>query len=327
MLCAGGPYAVILALIVATKLLVLPNLLPDFLLVGASKCGTTSLHRYLRSHPELFLPEFKEPRFFDSKSTAELSDEDPRSAYFKEHIVTDLQAYQQLFAPARPGQKLGEASVSYLYQHRNTVPRIKALLPKARILICLRDPVARAFSAYTQLVRDGYETLTFEQGLAREPQRRAQKWTPMYAYLDQGFYCQQVRAFMHGFDHVKVIITEELQQQPELVMSEIYRFLGVDPEHVAQTDQKFNVSGIPRRRGLYALLMQDNAVKRGLRPALEKIVTPARINAIKARLSARMLERPEMKASTRVFLVESYAKDVARLEQLLGRKLDCWQRE
>ncbi len=130
---------------------------PDFLIVGAQKSGTTSLWKWLRDHPECYLPDVKEPHYFARFNPW---DKLIRKGWF----VRDPDAYVKLFSAAQPSQICGEASPSYLYEN-GVAERIKDEIPSCRILICLRDPVDRAYSEYTMNVIGGFETRSFTDAI------------------------------------------------------------------------------------------------------------------------------------------------------------------
>lgn len=298
--------------------------LPDFLIVGAAKSGTTSLYRYLRSHPGVFLPWQKEPRFFVSGAVAGFTDEDPRSTWVKGDTVKDLEAYRALFDAAQPGQRIGEASTAYLYYHAEAIPRIRALIPHASIIMILRNPVDRAFSAYTQLLRDESEQRSFEASLELEAERVRQRWTNLYYYVDQGLYADQVAAYQARFERVKVVLHDDLAMDSPGVVADLCRFLGVDPDHRPDTGSRFNVSGVPRNRFLYRFLARDNALKSALRPLVQRLLPQQFTDRQVARLTAGLMSKPEMTAATRSALQERFKTDILRLQDLIGRDLSGW---
>ena len=144
--------------------------LPNFLLVGAAKCGTSSLHKYLDQHPEIFMSKHKEPRFISSQATP-FPLNGPGDHKVEAWYVKNYDDYEKLFEGAGEYPAVGESSADTLYFYKGTIPVIKKYLGDPKIVIMLRNPVKRAFSAYQHLVRDLREDLSFEEGLEREPER------------------------------------------------------------------------------------------------------------------------------------------------------------
>ena len=196
--------------------------LPTFLCVGAQKAGTTTLHALLSLHPEIYLPPQKELQ------------------YFSLHYAEGLEWYQNCFAGASPSQCIGEITPYYLF-HPYVAERIANDLGKIRIIILLRDPVARTLSHYAHAYRHGFETLPLEQALAMEPSRlleadrvlklsdgRHQQHQEC-SYLNRSLYRMQVQRYWEYFGRENVLIfpCERLFSRPWKVLKEVFAFLNV----------------------------------------------------------------------------------------------------
>ena len=204
--------------------------MPNFLIVGAAKAGTTSLYEYLRQHPEIFMPLWKELSFFIGDPFGPL------------HKVKRPQYYDKVFAQAKNQTAVGEASTSYLYDE--AAPGIiKEKLGSIKILIILRDPVAMSYSLYNHQVRREGETIeSFEAALDAEARRKndpdfkknCSGWHANYYYYQRGLYFQQVKRYIDTFgkDNVKIILFDELADDPVREVQQIFRFLGVDDTFV-----------------------------------------------------------------------------------------------
>src|SRR6188508_1581564 len=140
--------------------------LPNFFIVGAPKAGTTSLYYYLKRHPEVFMSPIKEPNFFAYEETIK------QNLYHKEKGVGTLEEYKDLFAEANGRHKaIGEASVSYLF-YPPVPERIKQMVPDAKIIISLRNPVDRALSHYYMEYKLGYVNVPLEDILLKKTRHR-----------------------------------------------------------------------------------------------------------------------------------------------------------
>ena len=167
--------------------------LPNFLIIGAAKAGTTSLYRYLEQHPEVYMSPVKEPKFF-ALGGERLDYRGPGDeARMRGASVTSLEDYRELFRGVSTETAVGEASTLYLYSER-AAARIKHHVPDVKLIAVLRNPVDRAYSDFLHLVRDGIEPLTdFPQALEAEESRIRSRWAPMWHYRRRGFYHPQLK--------------------------------------------------------------------------------------------------------------------------------------
>jgi Sulfotransferase family len=207
---------------------------PDFFIVGHPKCGTSALYLMLRSHPQIFMSDVKEPRFFASDQRSRRS---RRGAPPSGQRPRTLDAYMSLFALAGPDQRIGEASPQYL-RSRVAASGIAAQRPDARIIAILREPASFLRSFHLQMVSSRAETETdFRKALAREPERRAEKGIPRSCrhhedllYSDHVRYVEQLRRFHALFppEQVLVLIYEDFRRDNETTVRTVLRFLELD---------------------------------------------------------------------------------------------------
>lgn len=299
---------------------------PSLLVVGATKAGTTALDEYLRQHPDLFFSSAREPNYFAfPDAQVPYRGHDGRPAPMARTSVTDTADYLALFRGAPPTAVLAETSPSYLYVH-GTAGRIADRVDDPRLVVLLRDPVARAFSAYQHLLREGREPLAFEDGLAAEEDRIAAGWGILWRYVDAGRYATQLERYLTVFPrgHLLVLWHEDFAADPVASCQRVFAFADVDPAFVPDTGTRFNVSGAPRNRVLQRIVNPPPPVRRPL-----LAVVPARLRSrarrLHAEVSARNLDRLELDADTRTRLRATFAPEVARLEQLTGRSLTAWR--
>lgn len=171
--------------------------LPNFLIIGAAKAGTTSLYSYLKQHPDIFMSSWKEPKFFSLEG--EKLDFQGPSQIINTDSINNLESYLELFEGVKDETAIGEASPIYLYSPKAPA-NIKKYIPDAKLIVVLRHPAERAFSSFAHLIRAGYETLSFEEALEEEPQRIKEKWAPLWYYKEKGFYAQQLERYFELFD-------------------------------------------------------------------------------------------------------------------------------
>ena len=293
--------------------------LPNFLVIGAAKAGTSSVYSYLKQHPEIYMSEIKEPKFF-SLEGEELDFAGP-SQYINHTSINNLDSYRELFEDVKDEIAIGEASPLYLYSAK-AAQRIKHYIPQAKLIVILRHPAERAFSSFAHLVREGFETSSFEAGLEAEPQRIADKWAPLWYYQDKGFYARQLKPYFELFDRqqIKVYLYEELQQDAIALIQDMYRFLEVSPDFVPDLTRK-NVSGVPKSRFFHSLLTQDNSLKTLIKTALPKGIRKKLYQDLK---SKNLGSKPVMSEATRNRLNQLYQQDILELQTLIDRDLSNW---
>ena len=301
------------------------DILPNFLIAGAAKSGTTSLYYYLKGHPEIYLSPVKEPCFF-THQILELPQQgigDEKKFYIK-----TFEDYCRLFQGAEGKKAVGEASADSVYLYDKTIPIIKRILGDPAIIILLRNPVTRAFSAYLHLVRDNREPLSFEEGLAEEEDRIQRNWQCMWHYKIRGLYYGQVKAFMKAFSRVKVVLHDDLKKTPMSVVKEVFEFLGVDTSYQpTDTATRYNTSGIPRFKSLNNLFLMKNIVQRSIRNTGSFMLTEDRWVKLRDTLRGKLLVKTEMKPETRAYLQQYFREDILKLRELTGKDLSAWLKE
>ena len=299
--------------------------LPNFLIVGAAKSGTTSLYHYLSEHPQIFMSALKEPKFLSS-DYLKFPLKGNNDQISERAIVKDFDEYQKLFIEAKSYRAIGEASPDTLYFHKGTVPTIKKVLDEPRIIIILRNPVDRAFSNYTYQVISNRENLTFEQALDQEQHRIANNWSFIWGYQDLGFYYEQVKTFLDNFSQVKVCLYENLESDPLKLVTDIYHFLGVDISYVPDLEKIHNRSGIPKSRMLHNLLTQSSPIKKWIKPMMLSLVSRETIQRFRTKVFDQNLAKLDLSSGTRKKLIQLYREDVLKLQELIKRDLSHWDR-
>jgi hypothetical protein len=294
--------------------------LPNFLVIGAAKCGTTALYEYLGQHPDVFLSPNKEPQFFAFEGE-KLCFQGP-GVTINETAVTSLEAYRKLFAGARAERAVGEASALYLYVPK-APERIRRHVPEARLLAILRDPIDRAYSSFMHLRREGREPLPdFRAALEAEPERIAANWGFLWRYLDMGRYHAQLQRFTERFprERLRVLLYDDFRDAPDAALRSVFGFLEVDDSFRPDTSLRHNVSGIPKSRRLYELLSGRGI----LGGALAAVVPASLLARVRARGMGRLLRQEPLAAELRAELVARVREDVLRLQDLIGRDLSHW---
>ena len=301
--------------------------LPDFLVIGAPKAGSTAVHEALVQHPQLFLSSPKEPKYF---MTGDLhpsrhGQRGPGDAHSAQEWIWQRDRYEALFDPAPPGTLRGESTPFYLWD-KDAHLRIRETVPDVRLIAIIRDPVDRAYSNWTHLWCDGLETeADFLTACRREDERVAAGFAPFWRYLELGRYGEQFAHLLEVFprEQVHVMRYRDLVDDPIATVDGICTFLGVATAQVRSIPSS-NLSG----------WAEDTAVNSALRTTIRAGATlgsfvPPKIwrqaqRPLVATLRRDKTHRPRLAAESRRELVEHFRADIARLEQLLDRSFQDW---
>lgn len=220
--------------------------LPDFLVIGAMKAGTTTLFAALNEHPRMLRPRRREIHFFGRKFPRGLQ-------WYRRHFATGKELRQ--FSAIT-----GEGSTSYL-ANANVPARIRRVLPNVKMIALLRDPVDRAISNFFHEQRTGRETLGLEEALLAEGERLRrhplgkQGGMGFLAYRNRGLYAEQLKRYFALFPREQILVlqSEAFFADPQPVFARVCRFLGLEPE-LAHADFK------PRNVGDYDASLVSSSV-------------------------------------------------------------------
>lgn len=296
-------------------------MLPNFLIIGAAKCGTTALYYYLQQHPQIFMSLVKEPSFFALEGRS-LDYQGPGDAEACREGTVDLASYQALFQDVRDEKAIGEASTTYI-STPGAAERIHHYIPDVKLIALLRDPVSRAYSNFTHMRRDGREPLNdFETAMQDEARRVAANWEPIWQYRERGFYGAQLQKYydIFGRDRIQVHLASDLKQQPLDVVKKVFQFLEVDDTFVPDVSQTHNESGVPRSRALHNVLTRQNPLK----SVVKSFLPPASRRKLAAKLEENNLKKVPLPPEVRARVQEIYRDDILHLQNLIGRDLSAW---
>lgn len=296
---------------------------PDFFVVGAPKSGTTAMYEYLRAHPELYLPERKELRFFGSDLD------------IRDRQALELDEYLGYFAAAGAAARIGTAYVWYLFS-THAAREIREFAPEARIIAMLRNPVEMIPSLHSEHLFNGNEDIVdLAAALDAEPDRRAGRRIPPHAHLPQGLlysdvprYTEQLERYFEAFgrDRVHVILYDDFARDAAASYREVLRFLGVDEDFSPPAFAVINANKRTRSEWLRHFLARPPELPRRV---ISRFV-PARIRRAAyeraKRLNVAASRRAPLPLATRERLMREFEPEVERLARLLGRDLSGWLR-
>ena len=217
---------------------------PNFIIIGAMKAATTSLYTYLKQHPDIFMTKVKEPMFFNNFNQIT----DFKVLANKSKKVNSLLDYFSMFSSVENESAIGEASPAYIYNEKAPY-LIKEHLPDVKIIAILRQPTDRAYSNFLHTKRADRENVnSFEQAIKIEKERISDNWSPLYHYIQKGFYSVQLKRYYNLFpkENIKVYLFEDVVKNPKETLKDIFKFLNVDENIEIDVSKKSNVSGTPK---------------------------------------------------------------------------------
>ena len=304
---------------------------PNLFVVGAPRCGTTSLHSLLAQHPQVFMSSVKEPHFFASDINARYEQHVGREI---PSLYRTLDAYLELFADAGEARIRGESSVYYLYSQA-AADAIAAYAPDARIVIMLREPVSFLHSLHGRLRSMGDETeADFERALELEPARargeqlpRTVRFPELLGYSKYADFAEGLERYYDRFgrERVHVLIFDDYRSDKRKAWDELLAFLGLEPAELPESEEK-NPHHEPRWVWLTVFLRER--VHWMLDPPASRLgwlTLPWRLRRKAYKLlesfNWRPTERAALDDAVRQRLKRRFAPQVARVSELVGRDL------
>ncbi|MFI7587775.1 sulfotransferase family protein [Spongisporangium articulatum] len=301
--------------------------LPDFFVMGAPKAGTTALHAALTQHPQLFLPNPKETKFYltGERRPPRSTQRGPGDAHSAQEWIWRRKQYEALFEAAPAGKLRGESTPFYLYDldsHR----RIADDNPRAKLIVVIRDPIDRAYSNWMHLRSDGLEPIAdFAEALAAEDERVERGFAPFWHYSRLGMYGEQLDHLYKHFprEQVHVLRYRDLVNDAAVAVDAVCEFLGVETGRVGSVPRENSrpyVDDTPRHRAL-SRVARGGAWLGSFAPP--QVWRRASVPLLRA-LHTGDARRPVLDPAVRAELVKPFAEDNALLARLLERDFSDW---
>ena len=295
---------------------------PDVVIAGAAKCGTTSLAVSLNRHPEFDVGHHKEPHFF---AGYERRFQGPLGGEFNATLITDVEVYEANYRDAT-GRATVDASPAYLARPQSA-EAIAKFNPDARIIIALRNPVDRAWSAHMHLLRKGAETRSFDEALELEQDRLTSGWIPLFGHVEGSRYAPGVEAFLtqFGADQVFILRHDRYRAAPETLLAELSAFL--DASSPIGSQGSHNVGGNPRSQMVNEFMRSHGGVTGAARRALGRILPASAKIRVRGAIDRANLDRSDRPSPTaREWILSRLADDIAETGLLTGYDLSDWLR-
>jgi hypothetical protein len=275
--------------------------LPNFVVIGVAKAGTSSLHAYLRQHPEVFLPRMKDPAYFAYNGQFD-------HVRFRVRTLAD---YEALFAGAGSAKAIGDVTDTY-FRARVAPANIRAAIPQARIIVSLREPVSRANSLYHMMMRNrGINAdRSFLEALEQSPPIRA-------------FYSDALEVWYDHFprERIHVVLFDDLVGRGAETCRSLYEFVGVDPGFVPDL-RVFNPGGVPKSLWLHRVMAHPR-----LRNWAQTNLPEAWVDRAKNLRSLNLdKNRMSLSAEEKAVAAAFFRDDVLKTQELTGVDLSRWLR-
>ncbi len=286
--------------------------LPNFLIIGTPKAGTTAIYHYLKQHPEIYLSPNKEPHFFSF-----IGEQKP------DWGVKTLAEYEKLFQGVTQEKAIGEASIWYLYS-QSAAEQIKHYIPDVKIIIILRNPIERAYSSWAFRVQCGWESIVdFQQALQAEENRIANNYEWDFHYLHTGFYYNQIQRYFKLFPREQIFIGthDDLKQDCASFLKNIFNFLEVDDTFIPDTSIRHNQTKFPKNKLINQLLTKSSHWKE-----VAKILIP---DILRKNLRSKIIETnqysvPKLSQELRNKYTLLYREDILKTSELSNVDISQW---
>ena len=270
-------------------------LIPDFIIIGAMKCATSTLHDQIKAHNSFFMTDIKEPNFFSND----------------EIYAKGIAWYGELFADALPGQLKGESSTHYtkLPTYPNTIKRLSSFCPDAKFIYVMRHPVDRLISHYIHEWTQRVISCQIDKAIERFPE-----------LIDYGCYVKQIEPYFSVFGASKIlpVFAERIRDNPNRELRRIFDFLQVDEKPVWRSDIQSNISGERLRTSAW----RDAIVSQSSLRYIRKNFIPKKIrNFVKS--FWKMKKRPQLSRTALEKIEMHFDKDLKKLGEILDMELRC----
>lgn len=298
--------------------------LPDFLVIGVPKAGTTALHAALAQHPQLHLSKIKEPKFWLTDGPPPKRG-GPGDAQTYQEYVWRRADYEALFADAPAGTLRGESTPFYLWSGA-AQQRIRAEIPDAKLVVMLRDPVERAHSNWTHLWSAGLEPESdFVKACALEPQRITDGWAPFWRYVELGRYGEQVARLYEVFPREQVLLLRyrELKAYPAATLDRICDFLAIKSGVISTVPAENVTTHVPHSAGsrmVQTLLRAGAGIGHVFPAPVRKAARGPLLTLLHATPRARVPLTPEQRSE----VIRCFADDIMTLSEVTGDDYTDW---
>ncbi|ACB49489.1 putative sulfotransferase [Crocosphaera subtropica ATCC 51142] len=291
--------------------------LPNFLIVGIQKAGTTSVYNYLKQHPQVYLSPLKETNFLE-KDWPQLIEQGHQ---FNPKKIATFEQYKNLFEGVTNEIAIGEISPNYLFHYKTSTELIKRYVPHAKLIAILRNPVERAISDYLMHVREAQSN----RSLKEQIQYRADK----SFVITKGKYYQPVKYYFEQFsqEQVSIFLYDDLRKDSQKFIQDIYKTIGVNPDFEPDTSRKSQVAQVPKNKAVNNLLVRKNPIRSLSASLLKPLLSEKKRQQVRSFLigmNSKSKEEIDSFDEEKQLLLNLYRDDILKLQDLIDRDLSPW---
>lgn len=300
---------------------------PNLYVVGAGKCGTTSIYHYLLQHKDVYLStRRKELNYFSTKYMT-IPFQGPGGEDFeKKDLIFEIDQYEDFFSGQTSERVIADISPMNMIYY-GCAKDIYAYNPEAKIVMILRNPVDRAFSTYMHLRKTLKEDIDDPvEAILKSSERKEQNYIPFFDYVGVGKYSSAVNEFItvFGRENVKIFFFEDFKEDPNKIMEELCEFAEIEKIKF-DTSEKFNMTGEPKNRFFQKMvLLCGEGRLLWLKKLLGKECT-RKISMIVRKYKNKNLVRKTLSEEQRKVLYPVFEEDIHKLEQILSIQIDGWK--
>ena len=291
--------------------------LPNFMCLGAAKSGTTTLYDILRQHPDIYIPAFKEPHFFD----------------IPENYKNGIEWYKRNYFRNANKKIIADFTPSYFFEKEAPKRIFKNLGRDMKFLVVFRNPVDRAYSHYLHSKRDDHESENFEKSLELEVSRLNKHENQSdylsylrHSYVHQGLYAQMINRYLQYFsldNFLFIHFENELLQERELTIKRILEFLEIDSSVLLRTDIRSNPSSKEKSKSLKKLMNKRGWWRDVIKFMIPSVQLRQIIRNRIQRINITEFKAQQLSQEVKSNLLEKYfRKDISDLEKILNKKMN-----
>lgn len=271
--------------------------LPNFIIAGAKKSGTTTIFEVLKNHPDVYLPKCKEIHFFDRT----------------ESYRKGLENYRKFFKNVRNEKIIMDITPNYMY--KSYVPeRLSKTLPNVILIFVLRNPIKRAYSNYWDNVRDQTEKLPFSEAVKQNS-----------VYVEKSLYYKHISNFLNYFDkkNISIFLSEQLFKHPDIFYDNLCSLLRIKFEKLKDINVVRNYARVPKWRSLHKVFISQSPLLKKLRKVLPSYAKNV-LKLISENVNMNRIQYPDIDQKTREYLIELFRDDILNLSKLFDLDIDYW---
>jgi hypothetical protein len=284
--------------------------MPNFIMIGVAKAGTTSFFHYLDEHPQIYMAPIKATNYFGYEDARDWKwDDEGDAPMIRNFPVRTLEEYEASFAGATNELAIGEASPQY-FRCPTAAQRIHDTLPNVKLILSLRNPAERAFSGFMMRTRRGEAVKGYQEELTIES-----------SHVKEGFYYQRLKRYLDLFprEQIKIYLFDDLKKDAAGIIRDVYGFLGVDTSFTPDTSVQHNPGAVPKIRWLNQIFFNPRLI------GITKSIVPEGLHErLKQVQQMNLTKTPKMPSEVRADLLRLYRDDILRLQSLLDRDLSVW---